>query len=310
MEINKIYEGDALSVLKTFPEKIFNTCVTSPPYYALRDYGVAGQIGREETPELFIQKLVDVFREVRRTLRDDGTIWINMGDSYANRNMSGLKPKDLMGMPWALAFALRNDGWYLRKDIIWSKKNPMPESVNDRPTNSHEYIFLLSKAPKYYYDIESTLEEISENTHLRISQDIAKQIGSFRANGGTKTNGPMKTVIRTPKQVNSGSGIKNNDSFNNATCLPVLKRNKRSVWEITTKPYFEAHFATYPPELIVPCIKAGCPEGGLVLDPFGGANTTGVVSRKLNRNYVAIELNPEYIKIGEKREYKEIGLFK
>ena len=396
MEINKIYEGDALSVLKTFESGIFNTIVTSPPYYGLRAYGTnpviwdgdencqhkfteevkkgitwgacvlegagkamtearytpdakhgfcvkcgawRGELGSEPTPELFVKHIVAIFREAKRTLRDDGTLWLNLGDSYCgggakgdtegkkqktNKGASwvgndalatlksklpGLKAKDLIGIPWMVAFALRADGWYLRSEIIWSKNNPMPESVTDRPTKAHEQIFLLSKNAKYYYDQDAILEECSKSTHARISQDVAKQVGSYRANGGAKENGPMKAVIRTPKQQPPGLGIKNNDSFNNALCLKVEKRNKRSVWEVSTQSFSEAHFATFPEKLIVDCIKAGCPEGGLVLDPFGGANTTGLVARKLNRNYRVIELNSEYIKIGDNRVYNQIGLF-
>jgi len=392
IEVNKIYEGDALTLLKTFPSEIFNTCVTSPPYYGLRAYGTnpviwdgdencqheftenifirkrgningltakagntiagisgigtdigcicskcgawRGELGSEPSPELFVKHIVDIFREVKRTLKKDGTCWINLGDSYfgsgqgygdtktTNKGHNGsrerkkpiwrgtdLKPKDLIGIPWMVAFALRADGWYLRSEIIWYKRNPMPESVTDRPTKAHEQIFLLSKNAKYYYDAEAILEECSVNTHARISQDVAAQVGSYRANGGAKTNGPMKAVIRTPKQQPARLGIKNNDSFNNATCLKVEKRNKRSVWEVATQSFSEAHFATFPEKLIVDCIKAGCPEGGLVLDPFAGANTTGLVARKLNRNYIALELNPEYIKIGNNRVYDQIGLF-
>lgn len=260
-----------------------NTC---PTCGAIR---VDNQIGLEETPEEYVSKLVAVFREVRRVLSSDGVCWLNLGDSYAgsggpgsqydtlrkngygkhfskydnpNRKINGLKPKDLIGIPWLVAFALRADGWYLRSDIIWHKPNPMPESVTDRPTKSHEYIFLLSKSATYYYDYEAILEPVTGTTHARVSQNVIKQVGSFRANGGGKTNGPMKAVIRTPKQQPAGSGIKNNDSFNNALVLPVTERNKRSVWTVATQPYSGAHFATFPPALIEPCIKAGTSEKG------------------------------------------------
>lgn len=321
--MNEILQGDCLEVLKGLPDGIVDCCVTSPPYYGLRDYGtgkwVGGdpkcphrrlskrsdktktghkqgalegnvgdaiyksvcplcgavredkQIGLEETPEQFIQRLVDVFREVRRVLNDDGTLWVNIGDSYnstatgsitsdkqktnvgslANMHtkhvVEGCKPKDLIGIPWMLAFALREDGWYLRQDIIWHKPNPMPESVKDRCTKSHEYIFLLSKSERYYFDSEAI-------------QEIAKGIDS---DTGT--------------------------------------RNKRDVWTVSVASYHEAHFATFPEELIEPCILAGSRPGGIVLDPFFGSGTTGAVSERNNRKYLGIELNPEYIKIAERR---------
>lgn len=308
-----------------------------------------GNYGLEPSPELYVEHTVLIFREVFRVLKDDGTLWLNLGDSYAGSGKGfmadgsvaagkkqstnkgsveisedvvrskrmergsgrwgggnipatgNLKPKDLIGIPWMVAFALRADGWYLRQDIIWNKPNPMPESVNDRCTKSHEYIFLFSKSRKYYFDQESILEPVSGNTHARVSQNVAAQIGSFRANGGAKTNGPMKAVIRTPKQQAAGSGIKNNDSFNNAIALQVQERNKRSVWTVTTKPYKGAHFATYPPDLIEPCILAGTKEGDTVLDPFNGSGTTGAVAIKHHRNYIGCELNPKYIKLTNRR---------
>lgn len=314
-------------------------CVTSPPYYGLRDYSVDGQIGLEESPESYVAQMVAVFREVWRVLRDDGVCFLNLGDSYAgsgkgeggtyelsekqnsNRGSNfaknnidrskrntkrwgggnlpatgNLKPKDLIGIPWMVAFALRADGWYLRSDIIWHKPNPMPESVTDRPTKAHEYVFLLSKSARYYYDAEAILEPVTGSTHARVSQKVAAQIGSYRANGGAKTNGPMKAVIRTPKQVAAGTKIKNNDSFNNALSLPVANRNKRSVWTIATAPYSGAHFATYPPALVEPCIKAGSKEGDVVLDPFSGSGTTAMVARKLGRHAVGLDLSLTYIR--------------
>lgn len=270
MEINHIYQGDCLEVLKAFSDRSVNCCVTSPPYYGLRDYGVDKQIGLEQTPERYIQKLVDVFREVRRVLKDDGTLWLNIGDSYAaqrggthqpaetlsggvhgkthdgqivnrgrgkgynpTRNASaiGLKHKDLIGIPWMLAFALREDGWYLRQDIIWHKPNPMPESVKDRCTKSHEYIFLLSKSAKYYFDNESIKEP-------------AKPDNSVRDRDNTRMN-------NTPGRTKMG-GLKTNH---------YMKKNKRDVWSVTTKPYKGAHFAVFPEELIAPCVIAGCPGG-------------------------------------------------
>ncbi|KKK62967.1 hypothetical protein LCGC14_2999030, partial [marine sediment metagenome] len=260
-----------------------------------------------------------------------GTLWLNMGDSYAGGGRGGnskihnhkysaqgicyavpdeLKPKDLIGMPWRVAFALQDDGWYLRSDIIWHKPNPMPESVTDRPTKSHEYIFLMSKGTKYYYDAEAIMEPVSKNTHLRISQNVAAQIGSDRAHAGGKTNGRMKAVIRTPKQQEPGKGIRNNDSFNHAICLPVLERNKRTVWTIPTQGYSEAHFATYPVNLIFPCIKAGCHPGGTVLDPFIGSGTTAIVAERLNRKWAGIEINLDYVKIAVDRIKKETAQFK
>jgi DNA modification methylase len=302
MEINKIYQGNSLEVLKTFPDESIDTCVTSPPYYGLRDYGMDGQVGLEETPDEFIKSLVEIFSEVKRVLKKEGTLWVNMGDSYAgggglngipddwnsisvsnrqkypnhndpkrNAKKIGYKKKDLMGIPWLLAFALQKDGWYLRQDIIWHKPNPMPESVTDRCTKNHEYIFLLSKNPMYYFDNESIKEP-------------AKPDKSLRDRDNTKMN-------NTPGRTKMG-GLKTNH---------YTMKNKRSVWTVTTKPYKEAHFATYPEDLIEPCILAGCPEGGVVLDPFMGAGTTGVVSIQNRRNYVGIELNPEYIEIAEKR---------
>jgi len=298
------------------------------------------QIGLEPTPEAFVEKLVQVFCEVKRVLKDDGTLWLNLGDSYwggkgksgyelpeeaearkakgetfqtahnvpGNRDMRPtdgkhpvIKPKDLIGIPWMVAFALRADGWYLRSEIIWHKPNPMPESVTDRPTKAHEQIFLLSKSEKYFYDQEAILEPVTGGTHARVSQNIAKQIGSFRANGGAKTNGTMKAVIRTPKQQPAGSGIKNNDSYNNALVLQVEQRNKRSVWTVTTKPYKEAHFATFPPDLIEPCILAGSKAGDTILDPFNGSGTTGAVAIKHHRHYIGCELNPQYVKLTKRR---------
>jgi len=280
------------------------TCVTSPPYFGLRDYGVDGQIGLEPTVDAFVEELVSVFREVRRVLADDGTLWLNLGDSYAaNRgyqvtdnkhidvgnNMGmkvpeGLKPKDLIGIPWRVAFALQADGWYLRQDIIWHKPNPMPESVRDRCTKSHEYIFLFSKKPKYYFDAEAIAEPVAAPTVERLSQPtIATQKGSDRVPG--KTNGPMKAVGTQEK------------------------RNKRSVWTVSTKPFKGAHFATFPPELITPCILAGSREGDTVLDPFAGAGTTGLVASRNGRGFIGIELNPEYADMARKRIHDDAPLF-
>lgn len=345
VELNKIYNEDCLTFLKQMPDQYVECCITSPPYFGLRDYGMAGQIGLEETPEQYINKLVAVFREVRRVLRDDGTLWVNIGDSYAGsgkgpagnlgkshneRDMSythlsgkvtdGCKPKDLIGIPWMLAFALRADGWYLRQDIIWAKPNPMPESVTDRCTKAHEYIFLLSKSQRYYYNADAIKTQVADATIQRLSQQIEKQKGSERVPG--KTNGNMKAVGpgRKPRPDDSrggnqgsergipamaidGNGVKNHSGYFDS-CGNLIGEgmaNKKSVWVVPTMPFSEAHFATFPEDLIVPCIKAGCPEGGTVLDPFMGAGTTALVAHKLNRNYIGTELNPEYCHIAEKR---------
>jgi len=324
----RILTGDCRDILRTLPDESVHCVVTSPPYWGLRDYGVEGGIGLEATPSEHIDNLVGVFREVRRALRSDGTLWLNYGDSYAtgtrgersptNRGLhgywespdvkcriagrsEGLKPKDLMGLPWRVAFALQADGWWLRQDIIWSKPNPMPESVTDRCRKAHEYLFLMSKSARYFYDQDAILEPCSRNTHARLSQDVQAQVGSERAHAGRKTNGNMKAVGRGPKTALAGSGIKYNESFAPAVSMPVTERNKRSVWEVATQPFSQAHFATFPPALIEPCIMAGCPRGGVVLDPFGGAGTTGLVADRLGRNAILIELNPEYAAMARRR---------
>lgn len=331
----EILQGDCLAVLKTIPERSIQMCVTSPPYYGLRDYGVDGQIGLEDTPQEFISRLVDVFREVRRVLKDDGTLWVNIGDSYCNSNgyarasdqfqrkgrnnapandrdltrlhESGLKTKDLIGIPWMLAFALRADGWYLRQDIIWHKPNPMPESVKDRCTKAHEYIFLLSKSKKYYFDSKSISEPVAQSTIDRLQQNIDAQAGSVIQGGGYSK--PMKACM--PKFGGSKYGdscdthfrTKSGREYNPIPCGDggYPRRNKRDVWTVTTKPYKGAHFATFPEDLIEPCILAGSREGDLVLDPFNGAATTGVVCKRLKREYLGIELNPEYVDISNER---------
>lgn len=352
MEFNLLC-GDAIEKLRTLPNNSINTCVTSPPYYGLRDYGtgtwaggdpdcphyrqnkvvkehtgtghantfsqsgdmgdaiyktvcplcgavrVDNQIGLEETPEDYINRLVEVFREVKRVLRDDGILWVNIGDSYSGsgkgpkgkisrdcQNMdkigkggnipTGTKPKDLIGIPWMLAFALRNDGWYLRQDIIWAKNNPMPESVKDRCTRSHEYIFMLTKNKKYWFDHEAM-------------QEPAVRYGIDRINMGRNFNG------------------KRNDSGEQKPFRAAYKtRNKRDVWQISVcSSVKEAHFAVFPKELIEPCILAGCPEGGWVLDPFNGSGTTGIVATQNKRNYIGIDLNPEYLEITKRRVENE-----
>ena len=321
IEKNTIINGNSLEVLKSLPDNSIDCCVTSPPYYALRDYGCDGQIGLEETPEKYIERLCDVFSEVRRVLTPEGTLWLNIADSYwgggwrnaqfnehsgdiqkgSKGTYCGLslpackgkvgeyKPKDLIGIPWMLAFTLRSQGWYLRQDIIWQKPNPMPESVTDRCTKSHEYIFLLSKSQKYYFDYESIMEPCADQERNNF------QSGS-RANGINKDRNDNDLGERSktwkPKTIDNQK-----------------VRNKRDVWEVNTKPCKEAHFATYPFELIKPCILAGCPENGIVLDPFMGSGTTAIVARSLNRNYLGVELNPEYIKIAHKRLEKHLGMF-
>ncbi len=259
--------GDAAELLRTLDADSVHCCVTSPPYFGLRDYGVSGQIGQEAAPEEYITRLVEVFREVRRVLRPDGTLWLNIGDSYQNKNLTGI--------PWALAFALRADGWYLRQDIIWHKPRCIPESVRDRCTRSHEYIFLLSKSERYFFDAGAIKEPVAESTKVRMAQDIEHQAGSFRQ--PNKTNGPLKP---------GGDGV---------------SRNKRSVWSICPAHFKGAHFAVFPEKLVEPCVLAGCPEGGTVLDPFTGSGTTGVVSKRLRRNFIGIELNPEYREMAVER---------
>jgi DNA modification methylase len=349
----ELLQGNCLKILNTLKPKSVNCCITSPPYYGLRDYETASwiggdincthenprkgkptwgegstgsstlsgkpsndshslegfkgricplcgakrvdaQIGLESTPEEYIEKMVKVFSEVKRVLKDDGTLWIVIGDSYngsggehkhdqgqsgltnnrnkvahvSGRNIDYLKPKDLIGIPWMLAFALRADGWYLRQDIIWAKGSPMPESVKDRCTKSHEYIFLLSKSKKYFYDADAIKETSKWNGE---SGNKNYRAGQGRINAG----------------MNSGNYSE--------------KRNKRSVWTVNSTNFPEAHFATFPPKLIVPMIKAGCPVGGTVLDPFFGSGTTGLVSRQLGRKCIGIELNPKYCKIAKNR---------
>jgi len=319
--------GDALDILKIIPDQSVNCCVTSPPYYGLRDFGVDGQIGLESTPEEYVENIVNVFREVKRILRDDGTAWVNMGDSYAGSGGAGgdysggglkdgqpklksgfdvskskwgvsrfgggnvptsgsLKPKDLIGIPWRVAFALQADGWWLRSDIIWSKPNPMPESVTDRPTKAHEYIFLLSKSAQYYYDAEAIKEpgkhgDTGGNSSWRGERSIPKEMRQKGAHGSFHREGRAQDVEYTLSHSH--------------------ERNKRSVWIVATRPFPEAHFATFPPKLVEPCILAGCHSGGTVLDPFSGAGTTGVVCVKHGRNYIGIELNPEYVEMSQKR---------
>ena len=298
----KVYVGDCRETLKNLADQSVHTCITSPPYYGLRNYNDEDlQLGMEETPEQFVDNLVQVFREVKRVLRDDGTLWLNLGDSYGeqhgkgfntNKNegytnrseemqlkqgdvkvKTGLPRKNLLGMPWRVALALQADGWILRQDIIWHKPNPMPESVTDRCTKAHEYIFLLSKQAKYYYDNEAI-----------------KELSKF-------PNGPD-----SPQSIKKGVGDEGMEVRSGLSKIGALeKRNKRSVWTVTTKPYKEAHFATFPKDLIVPCVLAGSPEGGVVLDPFGGSGTTGQVADGFNRDAILCELSQDYVEIMKKR---------
>ena len=343
-----------MTLLKSISDESVRTCITSPPYWGLRDYGVAGQMGLEKTPDLFVHRMVELFREVRRCLASDGTLWVNMGDSYCSsggtghqgkhgdrnnrthtqRNLlgntaqNGLKAKDLVGVPWMLALALRSDGWYLRQDIIWSKPNPMPESVSDRCTKAHEYIFLLSKSPKYYFDQDAIKEPCSENTHARMEREKPENEGSLRANDGLRRDGrPMRPVLagvgpkarKIPSGWDTGPGDhralkgnykpKQNESFAAATAGLTTHRNKRSVWTVGSFPFSEAHFATYPPDLIEPCILAGSARGDLVLDPFCGSGTTGMVALRHGRNFLGLELNPEYIEIARSRIIGDASLF-
>jgi DNA modification methylase len=339
----RLLQGDCRDVLANLPENHFHTCVTSPPYFGLRDYGAEGQIGLEATPDEFVSQMVAVFREVRRVLRDDGTLWLNLGDSYSaqpgqrkatdkpgakqatsvgsigapSRSVEGLKPKDLIGIPWRVAFALQADGWFLRQDIIWSKPNPMPESVQDRCTKAHEYVFLLSKSARYYYDAEAIAEP-------RVQHEDAN---GFR--GGAYTNGETNNAVmgrrKTPgNKTHKGATAYIGGDRKHRTKAGLVAyaereraadpndlgvRNKRSVWTVATQPFKEAHFATYPPDLIEPCILAGCPKGGAVLDPFGGAGTTGLVADRLGRDCTLIELNPEYAAIARRRIEADAGMF-
>jgi len=370
----QILTGDCIEQMRTLGDESVHCCVTSPPYWGLRDYGVDGQLGLEETPEQFITAMVDVFREVRRVLRSDGTLWLNIGDSFSSGGRSsqvvdskaagdqatavrpssipGIKPKDLVGIPWMLAFALRADGWYLRRDIIWSKPNPMPESVTDRPTSAHEYLFLLTKSPRYFYDAEAIREKAT------YAGPNGAQRSPHAQGFGRRT--PEEERERQDKQRGHGrrhAGFNDRWDAMSKEEQQALGRNKRSVWAIATKPFPDAHFATFPPDLVEPCIRAGTAprvcgkcgapwrrivqasggtigegwhphlddltegqQGGgrlrdweptcdhaddsghaLVLDPFCGAATTGLVATQLGRDFVGVELNPEYVALGEER---------
>lgn len=343
-ETNRIYQGDVLDVLRTWPDEFVQSVVTSPPYWGLRDYGVEGQIGLEKTPEEYVAKMVDVFREVRRVLRDDGTCWLNLGDSYAASGnnsgstpedltekqrsnggciykkrlpLNGLKPKDLVGIPWRVAIALQADGWYLRSDIIWAKPNPMPESVTDRPTKAHEYIFLLTKSERYFYDADAIKEKA-------IYREDERPFGDAGGNRHGDEGRLYKPQDRRPlyKDAKSYDGkhsdkqrghVRRHAGFNDRwdamdkaeQCGGM--RNKRSVWTVATHSFPEAHFATFPEKLIEPCIMAGSRAGDVVLDAFMGAGTTALVSARFNRRFLGIELNQKYIDIAVRRVEPELA---
>jgi len=324
----QILQGDWIEQLKTLPNESVQCVVTSPPYYGLRDYGVKDQLGLEKTPEEYVAKIVDGFREVKRVLRNDGTLWLNLGDSYSSHKdcksigqtlakgtsredahvmplglsrvrdsrmlkKEGFKNKDLIGIPWMVAFALRADGWYLRQDIIWAKPNPMPESVTDRCTKSHEYIFLLTKAARYYYNAKAIMEPLQtfENRPYGIVRDrdfnYASKQKILRSKVASNSKKADAQYITNASQKKWAERVINGE-------IPE-SRNKRSVWFITTKPYKEAHFAAFPPEIPKICILAGSKKGDIILDPFAGSGTTGEVALKLDRNFIGIELNQRYV---------------
>ena len=317
----KVIAGDCITGLKTLPDEGVHCCVTSPPYFGLRDYGHEDQIGLESTPTEYVERLVSVFREVRRVLRDDGTLWLNLGDSYAaqrggthqpaetlsgghggktqsgervnrdrcdgynpsrNATAIGLKHKDLIGIPWRVAFALQADGWYLRQDIIWHKPNPMPESVTDRCTKAHEYVFLLSKSQKYHYDAQAIAEK-------------------------SECAGTIVEAYKSGKNV-AGQQFRNTATGKHDVVVKDT-RNKRSVWTINPQPCHEAHFAVMPEALAELCIRAGCPAGGVVLDPFAGSGTTGIVALRHQRNFIGTELNTEYCEMARRRISNSMPLF-
>lgn len=325
----RVLTGDCVEQMMTMESESVNTCVTSPPYFGLRDYGHNDQIGLESTPELFVEKMVHVFREVRRVMRDDGTLWLNLGDSYASqpswgrgggstlegrrhgeegggssdRSKWGLKAKDLVGIPWMVAFALRADGWYLRQDIIWSKPNPMPESVTDRCTKAHEYLFMLTKSPRYYFDHEAIKEPAvkgSAGSEFHTGKTGKHQLGR----ASTKTRSKRDSFKRDDSkraEVIPGQSVGTHRPDREESSYDTETRNKRSVWTVATRPFKGAHFATFPPALITPCVLAGCPVGGTVLDPFGGSGTTAEVAIRNNRNAVLCELNPQYVDLIHER---------
>ena len=307
MELDTIFCGDALDVLRTLPDNSVHCCITSPPYYALRDYGVDGQIGREDTPAQYVARLTEVFSEVRRVLLPSGTLWLNIADTYCGtgskgdhldpKNPSGrngqcvslaqrvenVKAKDMIGIPWMLAFALRDRGWYLRSDIIWQKANPMPESCKDRPSRCYEHVFLLTKSRSYYYDAAAIAEPVAESTPMR----MRRKFGKNKYSAGIPGQAHQHLNDYRP------NGYAEED-------IPLL-RNKRDVWQINSVPYKGAHFAAYPPKLVETCLLAGCPQDGIVLDPFLGSGTTAAVAKQMGRHYIGVELNPDYCELAKQR---------
>lgn len=332
LQLDTIVNAECLEHLKQMPDNCLDCVITSPPYYGLRDYGCDGQVGLEDTPEDYVQRLVDIFHEVNRCLKPTGTLWLNLGDSYCgtgdkgnyqdpkykngrngqavakNKIVQGCKKKDLIGIPWMVAFALRADGWYLRQDIIWAKPNPMPESVKDRCTKSHEYIFLLTKSPKYYFDYEAIQEEATgydgrKDTMLKgspkyateeiVPKGVKRQTMAARGHQRWK----FKNLADKGQQPNS-MHLRRADGAADEQ-YPV--RNKRDVWSVCPKPSSEAHYAMYPEELVKYCVEAGSPIGGVVFDPFMGSGTTAAVAKKFDRHYYGTELNPKFYEIATRR---------
>lgn len=334
IDLNCIYLGDALSVLKQWPDSFVQCVVTSPPYWGLRYYGMAEQIGLESVPDEYVKKIVEVFFHVRRILKKDGTLWLNLGDSYAgsakgadNKNGAtaghkqamnvgsinvpvqdwksvGLKNKDLIGIPWRVAFALQTDGWWLRSDIIWSKPNPMPESVLDRPTRAHEYIFLLSKSERYFYNAEAIHEQRVSFENRPDGTDRQREFGydsKYRTIEGSKQNFKVPSGDKQRGHSRRHAGF--NGRWDDQAASGVLSgyRNRRSVLEISPHHFPEDHFATFPEDIPTICIKAGTKTGDIVFDPFMGSGTTAVVAKRFKRRFLGIELNPDYIKMAERR---------
>lgn len=316
----QILNGDCRELLKTLPDASVDCCVTSPPYFGLRDYGHADQIGLESSPDKYIAQLVPIFDEIYRVLKDNGTLWLNLGDSFAN--------KQLLGIPWKVAFALQADGWFLRQDIVWAKPNPMPESVSDRCTKAHEYIFMFSKVHKYYYDADAIAEDAIYAGLTGQDDSGYKDAKQFKGKHG-KTWAERKAAGEPSRHVLAGAAAhkagnfatkqrghgRRHAGFNDRWDAMSReeqcsgKRNKRSVWTVATKPFSQAHFATFPPDLIEPCILAGCPKDGTVLDPFGGAGTTGLVADRHGRNAILIELNQAYATMAIERINGDAPLF-
>ncbi len=340
----QILQGDCLEIMRGLPADSIDCCVTSPPYWQLRDYGVDGQIGLEPDLEEYLEKILTVCREIYRLMKPAGTLWLNIGDTYANvgkwggntgglhrkplhgnkglgrakRDYGALKPKDLCLIPHRLVIALQAEGWWVRSEIVWAKPNPMPESVTDRPAASHEKIWLLTKSQENYYDYEAVRLPPAASTVRRLSQDIENQNGSTRAHAGQKSK-PMKAVRRKDKQRGHGrrhagfndrwDAMKKTDQQAMGRALRNYEIAPPQVWEIATNTFREAHFATFPPELVERCVKAGCPVGGTVLDPFGGSGTTGLVADRLQRSAILIELNPEYADMARRRIHADNPLF-